>query len=185
MMTMATPDTNSDARCAARYSTLAQPRATRKVLSQPTSSSRTQMQKEQDGHFHATGHQKSRWEITAEERLQDIQLRYPNRLKGIDVYGNSQQILQAYLASQGSANHMNQHYMSAERIAWFRNSVPNWNKGESLDRVSRDGFQGNSLCLGSQVEFNAITTEQWPDTIAMMANELARVRHQLSLSDKD
>ena len=124
-------------------------------------------------------------EITAEESLQTIKQKYPGRLTGIDVYGNSQQILQAYLASQFSATHMNQHYMSAERIAWFRSSVPKWNKGESFERVSRDGFQGNNLCLGSQVDLNAITTEQWPDTIAMMANEMARVRHQLSLSDKD
>ena len=124
-------------------------------------------------------------EITAEESLQNIQQKYPNRLRGIDVYGNSQQILQAYLASQGSATHMNQHYMSAERIAWFRNSVPNWNRGESFERVSRDGFQGNNLCLGSEVDVNAITMEQWPFTIAMMANEMARVRHQLSRSDED
>jgi len=124
-------------------------------------------------------------EITAEESFQDIKLRYPERLRGIDIDGGSQQILQAYLASQGTASHLITHYMSQERVAWFRNEVPNYNKGESFQRVSRDGFQGNNLSLGSQVELSTIEADQWPDAIAMMANELARVRHQLSLADND
>jgi len=124
-------------------------------------------------------------EITAEESLQTIKRKYPGRLTGIDIYGDSQQILQAYLSSQFTATHMNHHHMTAERVAWFQNDVPLWNKGESFERVSKHGFQGNNLCLGSEVDVNAITMEQWPSTIAMMANEMARVRHQLSRSDED
>jgi len=124
-------------------------------------------------------------EITAEESFQDIQIRYPERLQGIDIYGGSQQQLQAYLASQGAASHLITMYMSHERATWFRDSVPNYNRGESFQRVSREGFQGNTLSLGSQVELSTIEAHQWPEAIAMMANELARVRHQLSLADND
>ena len=124
-------------------------------------------------------------EITAEERLQNIQRKYLDRLAGVDIYDDSQQVLQAYLSSQFVPAHMNHHHMTDERAAWFRRDVPSYNKGESFERVSKHGFHGNNLCLGSDVDVNAITMEQWPTAIAMMANEMARVQHQLSRSDKD
>ena len=124
-------------------------------------------------------------EITAQESLQNIQRKCLNRVSDADLYEDSQQVLQEYLSAQYAPVHFNFHRMTEGMIAWIRNDCPRYNKGESFHRVSNHGFHGNNLSIGSDVDANAITIEQWPTAIAMMANETARVRHQLSRSDKD
>ena len=99
-------------------------------------------------------------EITAQESLQNIQRKCLDRVAGVDIYEDSQQVLQAYLSSQFVPAHFNHHRMTEERTAWFRNEAPLYNKGESFERVSNHGFHGNNLCIGSDVDVNAITIEQ-------------------------
>ena len=124
-------------------------------------------------------------EITAQESLLKNQRKCLDPVAGDDPYENSQQLLQDYLAAQFTPMHFNSHEMTATLATAIRDGCPRYNKGKSFDRVSKNGFLGNNLDVGADIDANAITIEQWPDLIAMMANETARIRHQLSRSDKD
>ena len=123
-------------------------------------------------------------EITAQESFQNIQQQSLNHVPDADLYQDSQEVLRDYLSTQYAAVHFNLHRMTKVMIAFF-NGCPRFNKGESFHRVSNHGFHGNNLSIGDDVDANAITIEQWPTVIALMANETARVRHQLSRPSKE